>query len=240
MAVVESERGLGIGPQSDRSGSYPAVLPLEVTSRPRIEVRPVSYAGAKRALDVVVALLCLGLGAPLLALIALMVRLTSPGPVLFKQTRVGLAGRQFTLYKFRSMCVNAESLREQLLHMNEVSGPVFKIKNDPRVTPVGRLLRKLSLDELPQLWNVLRGDMSLVGPRPPVPHEVAQYGARELRRLAVKPGLTCLWQVNGRSSVAFDHWVEMDLIYIDTMSFWNDLIILVKTVPAVVTGRGAQ
>ena len=168
------------------------------------------------------------------------VKISSRGPILFRQTRVGVGGRLFTCYKFRSMCVDAEAKRERLLHLNEASGPVFKIKNDPRITPVGRVIRKFSLDELPQLYNVLINDMSLVGPRPPVPSEVASYDMRTRHRLSVKPGLTCLWQISGRSAVAFDRWVELDLLYIDTMSFWGDIAILLKTVPAVVFARGAH
>ena len=203
-----------------------------------IPVYPVPYAGAKRLLDAGFSALLLLLSAPLLALIALLVKLTSPGPVIFRQTRVGVGGQTFTCLKFRSMCVDAEARRDQLTHLNEVSGPVFKIKNDPRITPLGRTLRKLSLDELPQLVNVLRGDMSLVGPRPPLPREVALYTARERVRLSVKPGLTCLWQISGRSNVAFERWVELDLIYIETMSLRQDCRILLKTIPVVLFGPG--
>lgn len=205
-----------------------------------IPLKAVPYARAKRALDVVVAVVLLALSSPLLLVIAALVKRTSRGPVFFSQTRAGLGGRHFTLYKFRSMCVEAESLRASLQHLNEVSGPIFKMKRDPRVTRVGAVLRKFSLDELPQLWNVLRGDMSLVGPRPPVPWEVEQYGAWEKGRLAVKPGLTCLWQVGGRSNVDFEHWMELDHAYIDTMTFWGDVKLLLQTVPAVVFARGAH
>lgn len=173
-------------------------------------------------------------------LAALLVKLTSPGPVFFKQIRVGRGGKQFWCYKFRSMCVDAEAKKAALMHLNEASGPVFKIKRDPRLTPVGGILRKLSIDELPQLWNILRGDMSVVGPRPPLPAEVAQYGVRELGRLAVHPGLTCLWQINGRSNIPFERWMELDLIYIDTMSLRNDIKIVCRTVPTVLFGLGAR
>ncbi len=203
-------------------------------------VREVPFAIIKRALDVTVSLFALILLSPILLAVMIAVKLSSLGPVLFRQTRVGVGGRLFTCYKFRSMCVDAEAKREKLLHLNEASGPVFKIKKDPRITPVGRVIRKFSLDELPQLFNVLIGDMSLVGPRPPVPSEVAAYNTRTRQRLSVKPGLTCLWQISGRSSVAFDRWVELDLLYIDTMSFWGDVAILLKTVPAVVFARGAH
>jgi lipopolysaccharide/colanic/teichoic acid biosynthesis glycosyltransferase len=185
------------------------------------------------------ALLALTLGFPIFLIVALLVKFTSRGPVLFKQTRVGVGGRLFTCYKFRSMYMDAEARLETLRHLNEVSGPVFKIKNDPRITPVGRFIRKSSLDELPQFLNVLFGEMSLVGPRPAIPAEVVKYGPKERGRLAVKPGLTCLWQIGGRSSVDFERWVELDLDYIRTMSFWGDLLILLKTVPAVLTARGA-
>ncbi len=214
--------------------------PLSATYESRVPVKSVRYALAKRSVDFAISFIALVVLSPLFAILALLVKLTSRGPVIFKQTRVGQGGRHFTCYKFRSMCADAELRKDKLIHLNEVSGPVFKIKNDPRLTPIGKWLRKFSLDELPQLYNVLRGDMSIVGPRPPVPREVANYGARELGRLAVKPGLTCLWQINGRSNIPFDRWVELDLLYVDTMSFWRDLAIIVKTVPAVVTGRGAH
>ncbi len=194
----------------------------------------------KRAFDVVMAIALLGLTAPLLALVAVLVKVTSSGPVLFKQIRAGANGRPFVMYKFRSMCENAEVLQGQLAGANEMSGPVFKMRNDPRLTPIGRFLRRTSFDELPQLWNVLRGEMSLVGPRPPVPSEVARYESWQRRRLSMKPGLTCLWQISGRSEIAdFEQWMKMDLKYIDTWSLALDMRIIAKTVPAVLTGRGA-
>ncbi len=211
-----------------------------VETESAIPVRPVAYANAKRALDIALSLLGIVLFAPVFLLVALLVKITSRGPVIFRQTRVGLGGRLFTCYKFRSMYQDAERRKAELMHLNEATGPVFKMKRDPRITPVGRIIRKLSLDELPQLFNVLRGDMSIVGPRPPVPQEVIRYSEHELQRLSVVPGLTCLWQISGRSSVGFERWVELDLAYIDNMTFWNDLKIIVKTVPAVVTGRGAH
>jgi exopolysaccharide biosynthesis polyprenyl glycosylphosphotransferase len=195
---------------------------------------------AKRSLDVGIAMLVLLVGLPLVGLIALGIRLTSTGSVLFRQTRCGLNGRYFTLYKFRTMVHDAEVRRRELLHLNEMTGPTFKLRSDPRVTPLGRLLRRFSLDELPQLWNVLRGDMSLVGPRPPIPEEVAQYQRWQRRRLSMKPGLTCLWQVSGRNEVDFDRWMELDLQYIDSWTPMLDLKILLKTIPAVLTGRGAS
>lgn len=205
-----------------------------------IPTRPVPYAGAKRVFDVTLALVGLILGFPLFLAVALLVRLTSRGPVLFKQLRVGLGGRLFTCYKFRSMLIDAEARRGEVAHLNEMSGPVFKITRDPRMTPVGRWLRKMSLDELPQLLNVLRGEMSIVGPRPPIPEEVATYNETQRGRLAVRPGLTCIWQVSGRSDVDFDRWIEMDLEYIRTMSFMKDLGIVLRTIPAVISARGAR
>ncbi|HZO88352.1 MAG TPA: sugar transferase [Chthonomonadaceae bacterium] len=207
---------------------------------PLFPCKSVPYAHLKRGLDIVAALLILFFSLPIMLVVALLVKLTSRGPILFKQVRVGRGGRYFWCYKFRSMCADAEAQKERLAHLNEASGPVFKIKDDPRVTPIGRFLRKYSLDELPQLINVLRGDMSLVGPRPPIPCEVEAYGPRERARLSVQPGLTCLWQVSGRSNISFEHWIELDLLYIDTMSFANDLKIILRTIPAVLSGAGAH
>lgn len=207
---------------------------------PLIPCKTVSYRYVKRFFDIVISLVMLLFAAPFMLVAALLVKFTSPGPVIFKQVRVGMGGRLFWCYKFRSMCADAEKRKETLMHLNETDGPVFKIKNDPRVTPVGRILRKLSIDELPQLFNVLKGDMSIVGPRPPLPSEVEKYGSRERGRLAVRPGLTCLWQVSGRSSIGFDRWMELDLLYIETMSLTNDIKIVLKTVPAVLKGSGAH
>lgn len=195
---------------------------------------------AKRVLDVAVSSLLLLLGLPVVLVIASAIKLSSGGNVLFRQTRCGLNGRSFTLYKFRTMVADAEERRRELLHLNEMNGPVFKLKADPRVTALGRFLRRFSLDELPQLWNVLRGDMSLVGPRPPIPEEVAKYQRWQRRRLAMKPGLTCLWQISGRNELDFDRWMELDLEYIDSWSPMLDLKILLKTIPAVLSGRGAS
>jgi exopolysaccharide biosynthesis polyprenyl glycosylphosphotransferase len=205
-----------------------------------IPVNDVPYAAAKRGLDILLSLIGIAIAAPLFALSALLVRLSSPGPIIFRQTRVGCGGRAFTLYKFRTMYSDAEARKASLMHLNEADGPVFKMKDDPRITPAGRILRKFSLDELPQLINVLQGDMSVVGPRPPVPYEVALYGEREKRRLSVPPGLTCLWQISGRSNISFDRWMELDLLYIETMSFWGDIRIILKTIPAVISARGAH
>jgi len=195
---------------------------------------------AKRFLDVALAALTLLLAMPAVGTIALLIKLTSGGNILFRQTRCGLNGRFFTLYKFRTMVEGAEDQRRDLLHLNEMNGPVFKLKSDPRVTWFGRFLRKFSLDELPQLWNVLRGDMSLVGPRPPIPEEVAHYQRWQRRRLAMKPGLTCLWQISGRNNVDFERWMQLDLEYIDSWSPLLDLKILLKTIPVVLSGKGAS
>jgi exopolysaccharide biosynthesis polyprenyl glycosylphosphotransferase len=210
---------------------------------PLIGVREVGFEqGAlliKRGMDLVGAVVGLVLGAPLLALIALAIRLDSPGPVLFRQTRVGIRGKTFEIYKFRSMRQGADAELEQLRQLNEADGPIFKIRNDPRLTRVGRFLRHTSLDELPQLWNVLRGEMSLVGPRPPVPAEVSGYAEWHKKRLEVWPGMTGLWQVSGRSLLSFDEQVLLDIYYIENWSLWLDSQILLRTIPQVLFGYGA-
>jgi len=194
----------------------------------------------KRALDVAVSVTALVVLLPVLAAVAALIKLTSKGPVIFRQTRSGLGGRTFELYKFRSMVENAEALRDELTDQNEVSGPVFKMERDPRITTVGRWLRKSSLDELPQLWNVLRGDMSLVGPRPPIPAETLEYDGWQRRRLEVTPGITCIWQVSGRSNVPFIEWMRMDIRYARRITPWGDFLILLKTAPAILSGDGAN
>ena len=200
-----------------------------------------THLAAKRILDVAVSVALLTLAAPILCIAALAIRFSSPGSVLFKQKRIGLNGRMFTLYKFRTMIADAHARREEVAHLNEMNGPAFKAKDDPRVTPVGRWLRRFSLDEIPQLWNVLKGDMSLVGPRPPIPEEVASYHRWHRRRLSMKPGLTCLWQISGRNDIAdFDRWMKLDLQYIDNWSPTLDLKILLRTIPAVLLGKGAS
>jgi exopolysaccharide biosynthesis polyprenyl glycosylphosphotransferase len=194
----------------------------------------------KRVMDIVVAGVGLIVLMPMFIAFALAIKIYDPGPILFAQERVGLNKRRFQFYKFRTMVVNAEALKEELMQHNELDGPAFKMKNDPRITALGRLLRKYSLDEFPQFWNVLVGDMSLVGPRPPVPKEVEKYDRWQLRRLSMRPGLTCIWQVSGRNDIGFLDWMKMDLFYIDNWSLWTDLKILVQTIPAVIMGRGAS
>lgn len=196
---------------------------------------------AKRLLDIAISLFLLALVVPVMGIAALAIKLTSPGSVLFKQKRIGLNGRMFTLYKFRTMIADAHERRDEVAHLNEMNGPVFKAKDDPRVTAVGRWMRRFSLDEIPQLWNVLKGDMSLVGPRPPIPEEVASYHRWHRRRLSMKPGLTCLWQISGRNQIQdFDRWMELDLQYIDNWSPSLDMKILLRTIPAVLSGKGAS
>jgi lipopolysaccharide/colanic/teichoic acid biosynthesis glycosyltransferase len=179
------------------------------------------------------------MGAPLIALISLAIRLDSPGPVFSHQTRIGAGGKPFVMHKFRSMRQGAEEELERVRHLDETDGPIFKIHNDPRLTRMGRLLRRASLDELPQLWNVLRGEMSLIGPRPPLPDEVALYLEWHKKRLEVRPGLTGMWQVSGRSLLSFDEMVLLDLYYIENWSLWLDFKILLRTAPQVLRGNGA-
>ena len=193
----------------------------------------------KRALDVIGSLVALILTSPALLLTALLIKLDSRGPVLYKSTRIGRGGKPFTFYKLRSMVADADRHRHHLTHLNEADGPVFKISNDPRVTRIGRFLRTTSIDEIPQFLNVLNGDMSLVGPRPPIPQEVAQYEPLQMRRLDVRPGITCLWQISGRSRIGFQEWMRLDLEYIKHRSFALDLKILLRTIPAVLSREGA-
>lgn len=207
---------------------------LSFTPYPRIE----EWFVLKRTMDIVFSFLILLLSAPIFVAASIAVKASSPGPVFFRQTRCGMNGRRFDLLKFRTMVVNADRLKSTIEHLNEMSGPVFKAKNDPRITRVGRFLRKYSLDELPQLINVLKGDMSLVGPRPPLPDEVAKYDMWQRRRLSVPPGLTCIWQVAGRNRIGFDQWMKLDLEYIDNWSLSRDFKIIMKTIPAVLRGTG--
>jgi lipopolysaccharide/colanic/teichoic acid biosynthesis glycosyltransferase len=201
---------------------------------------PASWYALKRAIDVIVAVLLLVVTAPLVALAALAIAAVTGGTPLFTQERVGMHGRRFKMFKLRTMVNGAHDLRSSVMHLNEVDGPVFKIRNDPRLHPLGRFLRRTSIDELPNLINVLRGEMALVGPRPALPSEVAHYDSVALRRLSVPQGVTCLWQINGRSDVSFDHWMELDNRYVDEWTPFGDLAIIAKTMPAVVRGGGAH
>lgn len=195
----------------------------------------------KRGMDIVISLTALVLLAPFFLIIAAAIKISSPGPVFYEWNVVGFNKKPFKSWKFRTMVVGADSMKARLAHLNEMKGPVFKITNDPRITPIGRFLRKFSLDELPQLWSVLKGDMSLVGPRPAGPHELVRYESWQRRKLSIKPGITCLWQVNGRNRIYnFDDWAKMDLAYIDNWSLWLDIKILLKTIPAVIFGKGAS
>ena len=189
------------------------------------------YMFCKRAMDIIGSLAGIILLSPLLLIIAIAIKIEDPkGSIFFAQQRCGKDNKLFPMYKFRSMVSNAEELLEELMEHNEMDGPVFKIKDDPRITKVGKFIRKTSVDELPQLFNILRGDMSIVGPRPAIPHEVAEYNDYQRQRLLVKPGLTCIWQVSGRNSIGFDEWVDMDLEYIATRNLWMDIKLIFKTV----------
>ena len=216
----------------ERFGATPL---LTFSAAPYDEIRLL----AKRLLDIALAAAGLLVLAPFMALIALLIRVTSPGPVIFRQVRCGLNGRQFLFYKFRSMCEDAEKMMAALAHLS-TRETALKIPDDPRQTSLGRFLRKFSIDEWPQLWNVLRGDMSMVGPRPAVPNEVEQYKCWQRRRLRMRPGLTCLWAVSGRDNVDFETWMKMDMQYIDNWSLALDWKILLRTIPRVLTGRGAN
>jgi lipopolysaccharide/colanic/teichoic acid biosynthesis glycosyltransferase len=194
----------------------------------------------KRLIDIIAALLLIILLLPLFVVVSLCIKATDRGPILFKQTRVGRWGKEFDFPKFRSMLVNAEELKKRLLaESHHQDSLTFKMKKDPRITWIGRIIRKLSIDELPQLWCVLKGDMSLVGPRPPLPQEVTGYSLADRRRLDVTPGLTCIWQVSGRGDIPFDEQVKLDVEYIESQSLWVDVKLLLKTIPAVLLGRGA-
>ena len=188
------------------------------------------YEICKRTIDIIGAGLGLILLSPIIAIVACAVKVTSKGPIFFSQKRVGKNGELFEMYKFRSMVVNAEELKENLEDQNEMSGPMFKIKDDPRITKVGKFIRKTSIDELPQLWNVLKGDMSLVGPRPSLPKEVEQFDNWMFKRLSVRPGLTCYWQVSGRNNIDFEDWMKLDCRYVDERNLWIDIKLIFKTV----------
>lgn len=214
----------------------------DISDWPLLRFNPTSkldeVSSLKRTADIVLSSIFLVVSGPLLFLIALAIKFTSPGPVFFKQKRCGLNGRVFDMFKFRTMVDNAEARRKEVEDLNEMSGPVFKIHNDPRITPIGRVLRKYSLDELPQFINTLKGDMGIVGPRPPIPSETDEYYVWHRRRLSVRPGITCLWQIGGRNKLDFDEWVRLDLEYIDNWSWALDFKIMVKTIPTILMGTG--
>lgn len=204
------------------------------TARNYEEVKPragIIYLFFKRTMDILGASVGLILLSPVFLIVAIAIKIEDPkGKIFFSQERCGKDNKHFPMYKFRSMVSNAEELLEELMEQNEMDGPVFKIKEDPRITKVGKFIRKTSIDELPQLFNILMGDMSIVGPRPAIPHEVAEYDDYQKQRLLVKPGLTCIWQVSGRNSIGFDEWVDMDLEYIQKRNLWMDIKLIFKTV----------
>lgn len=211
---------------------------ISLKDRVKMPNKPV-YFFLKRLMDIVCSLLALVCLSPLLVIVAFAIKLESKGPVVFSQKRIGKDGKVFYMYKFRSMVVDAEKVLEDLVDNNEADGPVFKIKDDPRVTKVGKFIRKYSIDELLQLVNILKGDMTIVGPRPALPNEVAEYDDFAKQRLLVKPGLTCYWQVMGRSDISFEDWMKLDAKYIKEMSLWLDIKLILKTIPAVLKGDGA-
>lgn len=217
----------------------PDSAPLINAGLKNLEPRVINYRKRKRILDILGSTMLLILLFPVFLVIAILVRLTSKGPVFYVSERVGLCGKVFPFYKFRSMYVDADKRLGELSDQNDREGPIFKMKDDPRVTPIGKFMRKYSLDELPQLLNVFLGHMSLVGPRPPIPQEVAQYDEYMLKRLSVRPGITCYWQVMGRSDLTFEQWMELDHRYLQEMSVWVDLKLLVLTPLAVLRGDGA-
>ena len=228
-ARPETGRGRRVRTEAADSAAVLPVIPGEAAA----------YSIVKRGADILVSASLLVVLAPLMCFVAALVKLTSRGSIFFTQTRVGLDGRPFTMYKFRSMRQGAEDDREFLSDLNEQDGPVFKIAADPRLTSIGKFLRHSSLDELPQLWNVLKGEMAIVGPRPLWRPEADKATDRARLRTLVKPGLTCLWQISGRSEVAYDEWVELDLYYIQNRSLLLDILIVIQTIPAVLSGRGA-
>ncbi len=240
-----SQIGIPVTVLSDLFGDeLPPPRVAQLDTIPALSFAPVHHStwklAVKRTIDIAIAGTGLLALSPILGVAALLIRATSPGPALFRQERCGLHGRRFEILKLRTMSEDAERQRNALSHLNECEGPIFKMRRDPRVTTVGRVLRRWSIDEVPQLWNVIRGDMSLVGPRPPIPSEVDQYRFGDQRRLSMRPGITCLWQVSGRSQIGFEDQVKLDLAYIDGWSLSTDLMILARTVPAVVSGRGAS
>jgi len=218
---------------------YSNAMQLAVTVPSDRDV-PESWQLAKRSIDVLLGALLMIVSAPIVALAAIAIACVTGGTPFYAQERVGMHGRRFNMYKLRTMVNGAHAMRQSVMHLNEVDGPVFKIRNDPRLHPLGRFLRRTSIDELPNLINVLLGEMSLVGPRPALPSEVEHYDAVALRRLSVPQGVTCLWQINGRSDVSFEHWMELDNHYVETWTPLGDLLIVAKTIPAVLRRDGAH
>jgi lipopolysaccharide/colanic/teichoic acid biosynthesis glycosyltransferase len=244
-ALTDSPLAVEIAePRAEHSPAHPVPLespPLLATATSvTVVAGSTAYELTKRALDLLLGIIGLILTGLASLVVVPLVLLSSDGPAVFTQTRVGKDGRKFNCYKFRTMDPDAESRKDDIAHLNEIVGPAFKIKDDPRHVRELRWLRKFSIDEMPQFWNVVRGDMSIVGPRPPEPQEVEQYTPHQRGRLAVKPGLTCTWQVNGRSAIDFEHWVEMDLEYIQRRSTRLDLKLIIKTIPAILSCRGAS
>ena len=223
---------------AERNRDEEAQIVLESHQFDVVEYSAMAVA-VKRVFDTTLSLLGLIALSPVFLVIALLVKITSKGPVFYAQKRVGKGGRVFNFYKFRSMVINADEIKKTLMAQNEATGPIFKMKHDPRITTVGRFIRKYSLDELPQLFNVLKNDMSLVGPRPPIPEEVRKYKKWQTQRLSIQPGITCIWQTSGRSRIGFEDWVRMDIYYIKNWSLWLDIKLLFKTIKTVVTADGA-
>lgn len=215
-------------------------MQIAVAAPPLERTVPQTWRAIKRLTDVVLGTVLLLLVSPIVAIAAIGIVCVTGGSPFYAQERVGMGGRRFKMYKLRTMVNGAHAMRDDLMHLNEASGPVFKIRNDPRLHPLGRLLRRSSIDEFPNFLNVVLGDMSLVGPRPALPCEVAHYDAFAQRRLTVPQGITCLWQVNGRSEVSFEHWMELDNRYVDTWSPLGDLVLIGRTVPAVLRKDGAH
>jgi len=243
MVRTCEEMGVAVALQVDAFSRHGLPELTDLHGLPIMALTPVRHApealATKRLGDIVGSVIGIVLTGPIMLACAVLIRLTSHGPILFRQNRSGLNGRPFVMYKFRTMQQDAENRRAEIAHLNESDGPVFKIRRDPRITKVGRILRRWSLDELPQLFNVLKGDMAIVGPRPPIPAEVAEYDRWQRRRLSMRPGLTCLWQIMGRHHIGFDEWMRLDLYYIDHWSLTLDMLIVAKTVPTVLGGTGA-
>jgi lipopolysaccharide/colanic/teichoic acid biosynthesis glycosyltransferase len=242
LAVDRSTQDGLLAPPAERTTQNRVAEPEQRAIAPPTSISDAGsvYLFAKRATDIVCSLLGLVLLSPLIAVVALIIKLTDGGPIFYPHTRVGKWGREFQCFKFRSMVVNAETIKADIAHLNTHDDHrTFKVPDDPRVTLIGRWVRRTSVDEVPQLWNVLRGEMSLVGPRPPVPLEVERYDLDDMQRLLVKPGLTCIWQVSGRSRLPFPKQLEMDLAYIEQRNYWLDLKLILQTLPAVLSADGA-